>query len=125
MSIKEQIKSTIEEQDLKVTEIKNALKTKIEALPDSPHVKRLSSSPTCFAGCSSQLFKHDNWTPFFHDHQAQYQFVIDLIERTPLENIISKIEHIVEKKSFRKPNQDTVKFHPEVVKQLKGILHAR
>lgn len=122
MNVKEEIASTIEGLDLRITNIKNELKARLEALPDNSNIKRVSRSPSCFIVSSSQLTKYDNWTPFFHDHKAQYQFVIDVIERSQIETIIKKIESIIEKGSYRKPNQDTVKFHPEVIKQLKGIL---
>ena len=112
MSIKTDLQMTIKETQVIIKNVKQQITARLNACPDNSHINRLGNN--CFTIKSSQLTKHDNWTPFFHDHILQYKFIIDLIEKSSLETIINKIEGIIEKGSYKKSNYETVKFHPGI-----------
>lgn len=92
----------------------------IEALPDNENIQRVSRN--AFIIKSSELGKHDNWTPTFHDFKAQYKLVLDRLDKTKsmseFQNFLSKA---IENKSI-KVGKHVEKLHPEVIAELQKLL---
>ena len=85
----------------------------------------------CFTIKSSDLFatfKHkkqkeasSNWTYEFHDFKKQHEILANIIRRRDIFDILPVLKRIIETGKYRDA-QNTVTFHPDVIKQLEGIL---
>jgi hypothetical protein len=89
-------------------------------------------SPKCYVISSSELFKHDNWTPQFHDFRAQAKVIINALSCVKPENLQKYFSLIVAKRKL--PRSPTIKdaqgnilydgkysysIHPGVIEVLK------
>jgi hypothetical protein len=91
----------------------------IMELPQNHRINECSGSPRCFTMNFSDL--GDNWTPFHHDFRAQYEFLIQVIRRTSLDQLTLKLRQIIEKGVYREKGS-TYKFHPDVIHNLANML---
>lgn len=119
MNMKKEVQTTLDELDVKVARIKKEFIANIKSLPDNPNATQLGNN--CYSIKLSQLTKHDNWTPFFHSFKEQYNFIVKFVSTHRIESVIKFLNEIVETGKYKEKYQ-TLKFHPEVREQLKGIL---
>lgn len=107
----------------RINEIKSELMTladSIRELPPNPNVEHLGNN--CFLIKSSQLAKYDKWSPDFHDFQSQYNYIAELIDQFPINEVLDKLDRIIKTgRSFWKGN--TIIFHPEVIENLKTLIN--
>lgn len=89
--------------------------------PENPAIKPISEKPKCFTVSSSELFKHDNLTPFYHSFKLQHEALIGIVQATKVENLVATLEKIAEEGKYRFRGE-TLKFHPGVIEQLRSIL---
>lgn len=129
---------------------KEALKVKINALPDNPRIKRINNNPNCFIISSGDIFgnkrkkvkyktakqiekaaltgKTGDYTPSnnlsaeYHDFKIQYEVLCELIDKTEFVKLPDVLEQLIKEKQLVKPNQHTIKFHPDVIKALDKTL---
>lgn len=100
--------------------MKTQIQNCIEALPDNENIKRVSRN--AFVINSSELGKHDNWTPSFHDFKAQYRLVLDRLDKTKsMSAFQSFLDKAIENKSI-KVGKHVEKLHPEVIAGLQKLL---
>lgn len=117
MKIK-RIKKEVEDAQEKVLRIKKEIFDVIRNLPDNPNIKRLGDK--AFVMSSKNLL--NNWTPQYYDFQWQYKRIIELIKSSGVDAIIPKLEEIIKTGEFRQ-GREAIKFHPDVIENLKKILY--
>lgn len=102
------------------------MKTEIESfigqLPDNDQIRRVSTRPKAFVIKSSELSKHDNWSPEFHDFKTQYQFILDrLVKSSSIADFRSFLSKAISDRKV-KVGKHTYKLHPDVVQNLSTLL---
>ena len=106
----------------KINQIKSELlelAEKVRGLPPNPNVDQLGKN--CISIKSSELFKHDVWTPAYYIFSDQYNTIAQLIETLPIDEVLDKLNRIVKtKRYYLKGN--TIMFHPQVIENLKTII---
>lgn len=108
----------IREYQEKVTALKNDLIGKINDLPDNPKIKRIGGEGKAFTVNFEDL--GDNWSPFYHDYKAQYQELIDVINKKPVEQVIKIFDEVIKTGYMKKA--PGMKFNPVVRKYLKEMM---
>jgi hypothetical protein len=107
----------------KINQIKSELlqlAKQVRELPPNPNVERLGNN--CFSIKSSEIFKHDKWSPEYHCFEEQYRIIAKLIETLPIDEVIEKLYRICNKKSYYLKG-NTIIFHPQVIENLKTIIN--
>jgi hypothetical protein len=107
----------------KVNQIKSELlilAKQIRELPPNPNVERLGNN--CFSIKSSEIFKHDKWSPEYHCFEEQYRIIAEMVETLPIDQILSKLNRIIETKRYYIKGNTTM-FHPQVIENLKTIVN--
>lgn len=118
-----EIQTVAQEFKDKVNKLKADLKALISGLPENPDITPLGG--TCYSVSSSALNQHDNWSPSYYRFQSQYKTIIDeVIEKTPLERLETRMDEILKSGTVYKKNQGTIKLHPEVIKHLRQAWEA-
>jgi hypothetical protein len=106
----------------KINQIKSELSQlaeRVRKLPPNPNVAQLGKN--CISINSSELFKHDIWTPGYYIFSDQYNTIAQLIETLPIDEVLNKLNRIVKtKRYYLKGN--TIMFHPQVIENLKTII---
>ncbi len=100
-----------------VHEVKQEITAKIMSLPNNPAVKELGNH--CFTISSKDLGL--NWSAFYHDWKSQYEFLVDLIQNTPIEQVINVLHKIAYEKHFWSGRQHWI-FNEKVCEGLKAIV---
>jgi hypothetical protein len=106
----------------KINQIKaelSQLAESIRNLPSNPNVEQLNDN--CLLIKSNELFYHDKWSPEYYNFKYQYNFIAELVETLPIDQVIEKLYRICNKKSYYYKG-NTINFHPDVIKNLKGII---
>ena len=83
---------------------------------DNPKIDRINE--VCFTIKSSDL--GSNWSPFYHDHKAQYDFIITKLADLGIPEGLSFLQDDVVKRG--RWRQTGYYFAPEVREQIKNIL---
>lgn len=91
----------------------------IRNLPANPNVEQLGNN--CISIKSSELAKHDKWTPEFHDFEFQYNIIAELIEEYPIDGVLQKLDRIIKDGKIIHHNVYH-QFHPKVIENLKRII---
>ena len=91
----------------------------IRELPGNPNATSLGKG--CFTIKLSELIKHDKWGPEFHIFEAQYNIIAELLEEWPIQRTIQHIEEAIKKEHIYHQS-NWIHLHPEVVKNLKGLI---
>ncbi len=115
------IYTTVKEISDKIDRLKKDISKLILSLPDNPRINRLGSN--CFTMSSKHL--GEAWSPFYHDFKSQYQKIVEIIESSRPETIVSTLEKIIKPSKFGhwyKQGGNRYRFHPEVIKNLQTIL---
>lgn len=109
------------EQEVRQLEaMKTRIQALVEALPDNPNINRVSKN--AFTMKASEMFKHDNWLPEFHDFKAQYRLVLSRLDSSKsIAEFKAFLSKAIEDKQMRK-GKYTHKLHPEVVIKLEKLL---
>ena len=106
----------------KVNQIKSELSQlaeSIRSLPQNPNIEPLGNN--CFSLKSSELFKHDKWSPEYYDFTVQYEVIAKMVENLPIDQVLDKLNSIIKtERYYRKGNLIT--FHPQVIENLKRII---
>jgi hypothetical protein len=84
----------------------------LDQAPDNPAIKRVPGPTRGFVMSSSAMFASDNWTAFFHDWKAQYEFAKELLEKRRF----SVLRKLLDGKSF----EDRT-FAPAVIEKITVI----
>ena len=91
--------------------------TLIEAIKN-PAIRKLG--PNCYTIMASELFKHDNWSPAFHDFRTSALIVNDALAKRNAHEVRMLFDGIISSKSIivhgKKQN-----LHPEFVDKLRTI----
>lgn len=106
----------------KINQIKSELSQladSIKTLPPNPNVEKLGNN--CFSIKSSEIFKHDKWSPEFHDFEFQYNIIAELIEEYPIDRVLQKLDRIIKDGKIIHHNVYH-QFHPKVIENLKTII---
>jgi hypothetical protein len=106
----------------KVNQIRNELKQladSIRDLPPNPNVESLGNN--CFLIKSSNLLFYDKWSPDFHNFEYQYNFIAELIETLPIDQVLDKLNQIIKTKHYYHKGNN-IQFHPDLIENLKGII---
>lgn len=106
----------------KINQIKSELSQladSIRNLPPNPNIKPLGHN--CFLIKSSELIKHNKWSPDYHTFKSQYEFIAELVETFPIDQVLEKLYQICNKKSYYYKG-NTIQFHPDVIRNLKTII---
>ena len=103
----------------RINGIKNQIKEKINSLPDNSKINRMSG--VGFTIKYSDLSSL-NLTPAFYDFRYQYEKINDMIESISPFAIISRLQKAIEDK-YIKIKDLQVKLHPEVIKNIQGLLN--
>lgn len=91
----------------------------IRDLPPNPNVEHLGNN--CFSISLNEIAKHDKWSPEFHNFKKQYDFIAELVETLPIDQVINKLDKICNsKRYYHKSN--LIMFHPDVIENLKSII---
>ncbi len=107
---------------LQIKALKRALYVAISGLPDNPKIKRLGSG--CFTIMSSDISRDRIWSPEYYDFRLQYEEIIKLIDKTPIEKIDKVFEDIFKTGFLYNTGNDRSRryiLHPEVIEHLKGL----
>ena len=107
----------------KVNQIKSellSLAKQVRKLPPNPNAEPLGHN--CISLKSSELFKHDKWSPDYYIFSNQYNLIAELIETLPIDQVIQKLYRICNKKSYYHKG-NTITFHPLVIQNLKSIIN--
>lgn len=102
----------------KINLIKNQIKESISSLPDNNKINRISKQG--FTINYHSLFE-TNLSPSFYDFKYQYEKINEFIEIISPFDIIDKLQKAVVDKHIRIKNLQ-VKLHPEVIKNIQGLL---
>ena len=106
----------------KVNQIKSELKAlanQVRELPSNPNIEQLGHN--CISIKSSELFKHDKWSPEYYIFSKQYNTIAEMIEQLPIDEVLNKLYRIIKtKRYYLKGN--TILFHPQVIENLKTII---
>jgi len=106
----------------KINQIKSelqALAKQVRELPSNPNVEELGHK--CISINSSELFKHDIWSPGYYIFSDQYDTIAELIETLPVDEVLKRLDQIIKKKQVY-IKQNLIKFHPQVIENLKTII---
>ncbi len=103
------------------TNAKRQIIRQILDLPDNPDIRRLSNDPASFEIMSSDMFKTGNWSPRYHDFISQYRLIAAVIDRTPIEKLLDKLNEIITK-GVAATDGGTMRLHPGVIENLKSIM---
>jgi hypothetical protein len=109
----------IREYQEKVTALKTDLIGKISDLPDNPKIKRIGTEGKAFTMSSKDL--GESWSPFYYDFKSQYKAIVKIINTSPIETVITKMESIVEN-GYADNSKSSQRFHPEVRKYLSEMM---
>jgi hypothetical protein len=112
---KESIMDKINQIKSELSQLANSIRT----LPTNPNVEKLGHN--CFSIKSSEIFKHDKWSPNYYNFEYQYNFIAELVETLPIDQVIEKLYRICNKKSYYHKS-NTIQFHPDVIQNLKTII---
>jgi hypothetical protein len=93
----------------------------IEAIPENSAIKRLA--PNCYTIMASELFKHDNWTPAFHDFKSSALIVNDILTKRNAHETRIIFDGILASKSVT-VNGKKQNLHPEFIDRLKEIYNS-
>jgi len=104
----------------KFDQLKEELKTSILALPDNPKIQRFGANS--FTMSSSDM--GNILSPSYHDFKCQYQAICDLIDYADVVNLIARLDAALTKGTLKRGNE-TIKLHPDVVKNVKKILDSK
>lgn len=101
--------------------LKKSLSEAIQNLPDNPRITRLNGTagPRAFTMSSRDL--NNVWSPFYHDFKAQYKKLVEIVDKASLETVGTVLTRIIEKGNHPESG-GTVKFHPDVIENLRGLL---
>jgi len=106
----------------KVNQIKSellSLAKQVRKLPPNPNAEPLGHN--CISLKSSELFKHDKWSPDYYIFSAQYNLIAELLEEFPIQSALQKLDSIIERQQIIHRQCLTV-FHPQVIENLKSII---
>jgi hypothetical protein len=106
----------------KVNQIKSELLTlakQIRELPPNPNVEQLSHN--CISLKSSELFKHDKWSPDYYIFYNQYETIAELLTEFPIQSALQMLDRLIEKGKIT-VRGNLITFHPMVIQNLKTII---
>ena len=89
------------------------LKDYISSLPDNPNIQRKNNK--CFIMNSKHL--QNNWSVLYYDYRQQYEEIIKIISGGQPQYVVGKLKNIIREQQYEK-----IRFHPDVIKNLKTIL---
>lgn len=97
-----------------------ALAKQVRELPSNPNIEQLGHN--CISINSSELFKHDKWSPGYYIFSDQYNIIAEMIESLPIDQVLAKLDRIIETKRYYSKGNTTM-FHPQVIENLKTIIN--
>ena len=106
--------------EAQTAQLKEKLVTELLALPGNPRITPIGTSGKCFTIKMSDMGLK-NWTPFYHNFDAQYKQLAEIVQNSTVGTLCKKLEGIIEKESYREQNY-TYHFHPDVIKHLADML---
>jgi hypothetical protein len=92
-----------------------------EGVGENPAIKRLSERS--FTIRSSDMFRHGNWTPKFHDWQAAMKEIVETIDKLEPIKAVAFLHSVVKTGAIRY-RRGYQTLHPELVTKLKEILNS-
>jgi hypothetical protein len=109
-----------EQESRSLESMKSHIQGCIDALPDNCNIDRVSQN--AFTVSSSELGKHDNWSPEFHDFKAQYQVVLSRLQSVKsIAEFQRFLKGAVMEKQITK-GKVRYRLHPDVLVQLQALL---
>ena len=114
------IKNIIKTRNL-IEKQRHELMSAVRALPQNDNIKLLGKN--CFVVKFSQLGK--SLAPEYYDFCWQYNKIANIIEKADMSNIENILLEIIETGRYRETCKNTshyIKFHPQVLMNLAGIL---
>lgn len=108
--------TSIQDIQEQLTHIVTELNSIILTLPDNPNIQRKNDN--CFIMNSKYLL--NNWGVFYHDYKSQYKAIIQIISSGEPQSVVNKLKSIIKDHKHEK-----LKFHPDVIKNLKIVLLRR
>ena len=107
--------------------LKQDINALILSLPDNPRLTYISGSDRM--GTINISDTDGIFSVFYHNFRSQYEKITDIINETRTENIIKTLEKIITPNKhgahwYRKGNE-SYRFHPDVIKNIKGVLYGR
>ncbi len=94
------------------------IKLEISKFPDNQNIQRINNH--VFKISSNQL--SNNWSVFYYDFQQQKDKLVELIEDSNnMLSIYNKLRDLIQTKSLY-INNNTYKFHEEIIKNLEKII---
>lgn len=109
------------EMSKKMAKLRRQIIDQILRLPDNENIERLEDGGNCFQINSSTLGTESNWSPHFHDFKAQYRLIAGVIADSPIEDIIFKLETMIDKRIVATGGA-TYRLHPQVAENLKALM---
>lgn len=100
-------------------DIKGSLIDKILALPDNPRINRIAGAVKCFTMKSSDLGAC--WSPEYHNFKVQHEYLALIVNKKEIFDVTPTLRKIIKTGQYRNATE-TIKFHPDVIKQLEGIM---
>ena len=114
------ITAYVEQENHHTGQMKAYIKARIEGFPGNEKINWVQ--PNVFIMNASELNKHDNWTPEFHDFQSQYRLILDRLDAAQsISTFKNFLVRVVRDKQF-KIGKLTHKIHPDVIVKLQSLL---
>jgi hypothetical protein len=101
-----------------IDSIKDSIRAAIRNLPDNPRIQRLDQQ--CFVVKSGDL--GNNWTPQHHDFRAQYERIIQEVDKLPIAHIPAFFQKVVDEGKIRETGGYYFTFHDDVRNHMKTLI---
>ena len=103
----------------RIETMKSAIIELIKALPENSDITVIDDR--CYTIKKSSLSGDNCLSPTFYRFKAQYNLLIDVINSGDIEHIEFKFKRIIETSKHRLSTH-TVRFHPDVIEEIKKLL---
>jgi len=114
---------SIEQIVLDVTKIKQKLNLCLAESPQNSEIKQISTKPHCFLISLSTIQKNKTiLCPYYYDFKYQYKKIIEIIERTSIENLAHKLRLVIKNGYYIFQDRNKLVFHEKVIKTLSAVL---
>lgn len=111
-------------EEIKKTEkqAKIMLIDKVKTFPENRNIKRINRN--CFIISSNVVFsdKEKTLSAEYYDFAYQYKFICDRIKTVRLEGLINMVDKWIKTGYININDNQRLKLHPEVIKNLKTLI---
>lgn len=121
------LKEQVEDLQHKGEQVKARVAEIIEGLEDNPRIKRAGSGTLgnrTFTMSSRHLAASDDWTPAHHNFKYQHELLLKHLQDIPPQSILDYLADVTRRGKIRRSSKpgDTVRLHPDVIRQIRGVL---